>query len=154
MHPMNRRDSLVTTGSMGLLAAVGALACVSSAEAQGAAAPPAPHHHGDPELAAAAHGCIAKGNACLAHAIALLSAGDTSMAGCAAAAFDMHAVMGGLAAVATSGGKRLGELARTAMGFCKDCESECRKHEPHHAACLECADACARTAAACAKYAA
>jgi Cys-rich four helix bundle protein (predicted Tat secretion target) len=151
---MNRRDSILSTGSMALAATLGAVACASSSvQAQGAAAPGAPHHHGDPELAAAAGVCLAKGNACLAHCLALLGAGDASMAGCAAAAFDMHAVMSGLAAVAASGGKRLGELARAATGFCKDCETECRKHEAQHTVCHECAEACARTVAACAGYA-
>jgi Cys-rich four helix bundle protein (predicted Tat secretion target) len=152
---MNRRDSLFTTGSMALVATLGAVACASSnVQAQVAPAPGAPHHHGDPELAAAAAGCLAKGNACLAHCLALLSGGDTTMAGCAAAVFDMHAVMSGLAAVASSGGKRLGELARAAAGFCRDCETECRKHEAQHAVCHECAEACARTVAACSSYAA
>lgn len=150
---MNRRDSLVTTGTLAVLAAVGAAACVGSAQAQGNAAPAATPR-ADPDLAAAAGACLATGSACLALAIAQMGAGDTSMASCAAASFDMRAVMEGLAAVATSGGKRLGELARVAAGFCKDCEVECRKHEGHHAACRACAEACARTVAACAKYAA
>jgi Cys-rich four helix bundle protein (predicted Tat secretion target) len=149
---MNRRDSFATTGSLALLAAVGAIACVGNAQAQGVAAPATPPR-GDPDLAAAAHGCQAMGEACLAHCIALLGSGDTSMAGCAAAVFDMLAVMRGLGAVATSGGKRLADLARVAAGFCKDCEAECRKHEGHHATCRECAEACARTVTACAKYA-
>jgi Cys-rich four helix bundle protein (predicted Tat secretion target) len=150
---MNRRESLATTGTIALLASVGALACVGNAQAQGTAAPTTPQR-GDPELAAAAQACLAKGEACLAHCIALLSAGDTSIAGCAAAVFDMHAVMSGLAAVAVSGGKRLAELSRVAADFCKDCEVECRRHEGHHAPCRECAEACARTVAACARYAA
>ena len=119
--------------------------------AQAAAAPP-PQGHADVDLGDAVAGCLAKGNACLAHCLALLGSGDTSMAGCAHAVYQMHAVMQGLAAVQAAHGDRLAELARVASGFCGDCEAECRKHEAQHLVCKECAEACARTVAACRKY--
>lgn len=81
----------------------------------------------------------------------MLAAGDMSVAGCAPAVHDMHAVMQGLAAAAASGSKHLKELARVAMEFCKDCEAECRKHADKHAVCKEGMEACARTIAACQK---
>jgi len=161
---MNRRDALLTTGSMFVSASLGALACGGGqAVAQNTtvntpktpATPPGhEHHHGDTALFDAAQGCLAKGRACIAHCIALLGAGDTSMAGCAKAVHDMHAVMEGLAAAAASGSKHLPALAKVAMEFCKDCEAECKKHADKHAVCKECMEACTKTVAACQKVAA
>lgn len=148
---MNRRDMLLSTGSMVVSASIGALACGGrNATAQ---TTPAGHVHGagDPGLAEAAYACIGKGQSCLAHCIGMLSAGDTTMAGCAPAVHDMHAVMQGLAAAAASGSRHLKELARVAMEFCKDCEAECRKHADKHVVCKECMEACQRTIAACQK---
>ncbi len=160
---MNRRDALLTTGSMIVSASLGALACGGNrAVAQNTpkAPPPAPGGHahhapgGDPTLAEAAQGCLAKGEACIAHCLAMFAAGDASMGACAKAVYEMHAVMQGLAAAAASGSKHLPALAKVAMEFCKDCENECRKHAAEHAACRECMEACTKTIAACQKVAA
>lgn len=158
---MNRRDMLFTTGStfIGVVSgSLGAIACgggtaVAQNTVKAPASPASPHVHGggDPALAEAAYACLGKGQSCLAHCIGMLAAGDTSMAGCAPAVHDMHAVMQGLAAAAASGNRHLKDLARVALEFCKDCEAECRKHAEHHVVCKECADACARTIAACQK---
>ena len=147
---------IFSTGSMVVSASLGALACGGgTAVAQNAPkTPPTPaqsHGAGDTGLAEAAYACIGKGQACLAHCIGMLAAGDTTMSGCAPAVHDMHAVMLGLAAAAASGSRHLKDLARVAMAFCKDCEAECRKHADHHQVCKECAEACARTIAACQK---
>jgi Cys-rich four helix bundle protein (predicted Tat secretion target) len=109
---------------------------------------------GDPALLEAAHGCLTKGDACIAHCLLMLSSGDTSMAECAKAVRDMHAIMQGLAAAAASGNKHLPATAKLAMEYCKDCEIACRKHADKHTACKECAEACAKTIAACQKVAA
>src|SRR5947209_580134 len=109
MPDMNRRDMILSTGSMVVSASIGALACGgNNAGAQNAkAAPPpspptgAPAHGGsDFTLAEAAYACIGKGQSCLAHCIGMLAAGDTTMASCGPAVHDMHAVMVGLAAAA------------------------------------------------------
>ncbi len=152
---MNRRDMLLTTGSMVVSASLGSIACGGgNAIAQNNPNAPAQHHHGgDQGLAEAAHHCMAKGDNCIAHCIGMLSSGDTSMAGCMKTVRDMQAVMHGLAAAASSGNRNLPALAKVAMEFCKDCEAECRKHADKHAVCKECADACARTIAACQKAA-
>lgn len=160
---MNRRDLLLTTGSMVVSASLGSLACGGgTAVAQntpksppggGGGAGGHHHHGGDEALTEAAYGCLAKGEACIAHCIAMLTSGDTSMSGCMKTVHDMHAVMIGLAAAAASGNRNLPALARVAMEFCKDCEAECRKHADKHAVCKDCADACARTIAACQKAA-
>jgi Cys-rich four helix bundle protein (predicted Tat secretion target) len=160
---MNRRDALFTTGSMVLSASLGALACGGqNAVAQNTPKPPPSPSpasssgggHGDPGVFEAAHGCIAKGDACIAHCIGMLAGGDTSMAECVKAVRDMHAVMVGLAAVAASGNARLPAYAKVAMDFCRDCEAACRKHADHHAVCKECLEACGRTIAACQRVAA
>jgi Cys-rich four helix bundle protein (predicted Tat secretion target) len=160
---MNRRDALLTTGSMVVSASLGALACGGGqAVAQNTPKTPPPpssaggheHHHGDTALFDAAQACLAKGRACLAHCIGLLGSGDTSMSACAKAVHDMHAVMEGLATAAASGSRHLPSLVKVAMEFCKDCEAECKKHADKHAVCKECMEACAKTVAACQKIAA
>jgi Cys-rich four helix bundle protein (predicted Tat secretion target) len=157
---MNRRDAIITTGSMLVSASLGALACGgNNAVAQNTPkAPPPPagqghQHGGDVALVEAAHGCMAKGDACIAHCLAMAASGDTSMGGCGKAAYEMRAVMQGLAAAAASGSKHLPALAKAAIEFCKDCEAECKKHADMHAVCKECMDACSRTIAACQKVA-
>jgi Cys-rich four helix bundle protein (predicted Tat secretion target) len=152
---------MLSTGSMVVSASIGALACGGgTAVAQNTpktpptpGAAPAGHVHGagDTGLAEAAYGCLGKGQSCLSHCIGMLAAGDTTMAGCAPAVHDMHAVMVGLAAAAASGSRHLKDLARVAMSFCKDCEAECRKHADKHPVCKDCAEACAKTIAACQK---
>ncbi|MBX3264290.1 MAG: Csp1 family four helix bundle copper storage protein [Labilithrix sp.] len=159
---MNRRDALITTGSMLVSASLGALACGgNNAVAQNTPkAPPAPapagghaHHGGDPALFEAAQACLAKGEACVAHCLAMLASGDASMGGCAKSVHEMRSVMQGLATAAASGSKHLPALAKVAMEFCKDCEVECRRHADKHVACKDCLDACTRTIAACQKVA-
>lgn len=160
---MNRRDALLTTGSMVVSASLGAIACGGGhAVAQNTktppvgSAPPPPHHHGGGNggLTESAANCFAKGQACLAHCIGMLAAGDTSMAGCAPVVHAMTAVMQSLAALAAAGSPRLPAFAKVALEFCKDCEAECRKHAAVHAVCKECADACAHTVAEAQKIAA
>jgi len=157
---MKRRDAIFTTGSMVVSASLGALACGGqNAVAQNtpkqptpASPPPSPHAGhgvGDPALFEAAHGCLTKGDACIAHCIGMLTSGDTSMADCLRASRDMHAVMHGLAELAASGSARLGAYAKVAAEFCRDCEAACKKHADHHAVCRECMEACTKTIAAC-----
>jgi Cys-rich four helix bundle protein (predicted Tat secretion target) len=161
---MNRRDVILSTGSMAVSASLGALACGGgTAVAQGPKPPPSPpppapghahHPMGDAALLEAAHGCLAKGDACIAHCLMMFSSGDTSMADCAKTVRDMHAMMHGLAAAAASGSKHLAATAKVAMEYCKDCEAACRRHADKHPVCKECAEACAKTIAACQKAAA
>lgn len=157
---MNRRDALITTGSMFVSASLGAIACGGkSAVAQNTPKTPATaspghvHPHGDASLLEAAQGCSAKADACLAHCLAMAAAGDTSMGECGKAVYEMKSVMQGLIAAAASGNKHLAALAKVAAEFCADCEAECRKHADKHVVCKECMEACAKTVAACQKVA-
>ena len=97
----------------------------------------------------AAFDCVKKGEACIAHCLALLSTGDTTMAECAAAAHDMVAAAQALAVIGSSGSKHIAAAARLALEACTDCEAACRQHADKHVICRECADSCARTVAAC-----
>jgi Cys-rich four helix bundle protein (predicted Tat secretion target) len=149
---MNRRDAMMSTGGMIVSAYLGAVACGSrNAVAHDTNAPQGhgDHAHGDTALADAALECVHKGEACMAHCIALLGSGDTSMAGCAAAVNEMKAVMHSLAVLAAAGSKRTADAARFAMKFCQDCEMECKKHADRHPVCKDCMDACHNTVAAC-----
>jgi len=138
-------------------ASVGALACGgNNAVAQNTPKSPPPppastghHHGGDATVHEAAQNCLAKGEACLAHCLAMFASGDAAMGACGKAVYEMRAVMEGLAAAAASGSRHLGALAKVAIEFCKDCEAECKKHADKHAVCKDCMEACARTIAAC-----
>lgn len=157
---MNRRDALITTGSMLVSASLGALACGGNqAVAQNVpkapgSSPPPPSGHGhahggNPALAEAAQACLATGEACLAHCLMMLAMGDTSMGACGQSVHAMQSVMQGLAVAAAAGNKHLPALAKVALEFCRDCEAECKKHAEKHAVCKNCMDACTKTIAAC-----
>ena len=154
---MNRRDAIKSTGGMVVAASLTALACaaqqaVAAAPATPAAPPPTPTPTPASAQGAAteaAFDCVKKGEACIAHCLALLSTGDTTMAECAAAAHDMVAAAQALAVIGSSGSKHIAAAARLALEACTDCEAACRKHADKHVICRECADSCARTVAAC-----
>ncbi len=154
---MNRRDAILTTGSMVVSASLGALACGgATVSAQNAKAPPAAGGTttGLSAVADAANDCVSKGNACIAHCLGMFAAGDLTMAGCARTSYDMTAAMAGLAKVAASGSSHAPAFAKVAADFCRDCEAECRKHADKHPVCKDCMDACTRAIAACASVAA
>lgn len=147
---MNRRDAILTTGSMFVSASLGALACGgATAGAQNAKAPPAGGSSSPTGLGDAALDCLAKGNACVAHCIRMLGAGETAMAGCARSSYDMTVAMEALAKLAASGSSHLPAYAKLAAEFCRDCVAECAKHADKHTVCKDCMDACTRTIAAC-----
>lgn len=148
---MNRRD---------VLAGVGALAVAAKASAANPKAAPATgheHHQNaaipNAALVAAAHECMATGDACKQHCIDRLAEGDQSMADCARSVEQMRAMVGALSQVAAQNGSRLKELAAACGKACRDCEAQCRKHE-QHPPCKACGDACAKCATECEKTAA
>ncbi len=141
---MNRREALLGSTALTAAFALSTLSCAKNAVAHTAE----PARTGDPALADAVLACLKAGNACLAHCIAMVSTGDTSMAGCLSTVTEMLAAMEALSKLAPRGGKRLGETAKALVGYCEDCAVECQKHADHHAVCKECLDACQRTIAA------
>jgi len=147
---MKRRNALI--GGTALAAALGTMAC--TARNAGAQHPGHDHAgHGNDELADAAIDCIRRGNACLAHCIALLGAGDTSVAACATAVEAMKPAMDALAAIAATGNRRTADIARALVKLCEDCEAACRVHADKHPTCRACMESCQRMIAAVAKLA-
>lgn len=142
---------MLFSASLGAIACGGNSAVAQNTAPKAPAPPPAGHAHhqgGDPALLEAVEACIARGEACLAHCLAMLAGGDTTMGTCAKAVYEMKAVMAGVAAAAASGSRHLAALTKVAAEFCKDCEAECRKHADKHAVCKECLDACTKSVAA------
>lgn len=95
-----------------------------------------------PALAAAATDCVARGQACLAHCIRLLSAGDESLGTCADAVSQMIPLCSALQTLATQGSSHTPGLAGVALAACKDCAAACKPHVEHHAECKACYEAC------------
>jgi Cys-rich four helix bundle protein (predicted Tat secretion target) len=95
-------------------------------------------------LVDAALGCVKAGNGCIDHCIELLLAGDTSLGDCARAVQQMLATCDTLAKLAAYDSKFLPEYAKICAEICRNCQTECRKHESHHAACKACAESCAK----------
>ena len=135
--PISRRDLLV--GSAGTMLAAG-LPVAPALAAEEHPGHGAPHQ----ALIAAANTCVAAGDACLAHCLAMFAAGDTSLAACARSVAEMMPACRAVASLATLNAKRLAQFTAPCADICADCESECRKHADTHAICKACADACAR----------
>jgi Cys-rich four helix bundle protein (predicted Tat secretion target) len=87
--------------------------------------------------------CTNRGEICLNHCVALLSTGDTSLKDCVRTVGAMLATSAALMRFAAFDSGRLKEMTKLCVDVCGDCEKECRKHEQHHAACKNCAEACA-----------
>jgi Cys-rich four helix bundle protein (predicted Tat secretion target) len=130
---MDRRELLVGAGAL-------ALASIARGAPQAKAAAPS--------LTEAASECERKAEACLTHCLMMFASGDTSMAACAATVRETLATSHALATLAAANSKHAKELAQVCKAVCKDCETECRKHEAKMAVCKECADACAKMIAA------
>lgn len=93
-------------------------------------------------LVASVKACVAKGEACIKHCIALLNQGDTSLVDCLKTVTAMIPICRALERYAVIDAKHLRELAQLCITVNEECEAECRKHADHHASCRECADAC------------
>ncbi|MBA4173876.1 MAG: hypothetical protein C0511_14785 [Hyphomicrobium sp.] len=101
---------------------------------------------GDPKhkaLILAASACLTAAEVCHAHCLRLLGAGDTSLKICAPLVSATIPVCEALVRLAVLDHGRLKEFAKACADVCADCETECRKHESHHAECKACAEACA-----------
>lgn len=109
-------------------------------------------HTGAAGLADAARKCVAAGDACMSHCLALFVTGDNSVAGCAKTVYQMSAMCEALARLASANSAHLPALAKVCHEVCLDCEKECRKHEKEHAECKACAESCAACAGECKKH--
>jgi Cys-rich four helix bundle protein (predicted Tat secretion target) len=101
---------------------------------------------------ATAH-CVATGNDCLRHCLAMYKMKDTSMSDCADSAFQLVNACGALAALAAVNSEHTGHLANVVAMVCRDCQKECEKF-PKVAECKVCGDSCKACAAECDKVAA
>ena len=131
---MNRRDFIAKSS---LLAA----AAVSPQLAFGAEGHAA-------SLAQVSADCVAKGEECLQHCVESMSTGSKTMAACAASVREMMIYCDALSKAAARKSKHLKALAKITLEACKDCETQCRKHEKMDV-CKVCADACADCAKLC-----
>ncbi len=100
---------------------------------------------------AAAH-CVATGNDCLRHCLGMYAMKDTSMSGCADAAYQVVAACGALQALAAVKSPHVAAVAKGVEQICKDCQAECEKY-PKVAECKACGESCKACAAECAKVA-
>ena len=151
---LTRREALLGATSLG----VAALASPVLADShtghehahQAATANPATQHRA---LVLTALECVGIGEMCLQHCFHQFAAGDTSLAACAVRNQEMTAACKALASLAAASSTQLGDFAKVCIAICKACEAECRKHK-HHPICIETAEACAKTIAACEKLSA
>ena len=143
---MERREFVTGLG------VVAAAAAASSAFAQDHSQ----HMHGaapNQTLINDASQCVSAGEVCLTHCQEMLAQGDKSLADCAKSVRELATVCGGLRSLAAQNAPILAKYASVAAEVCKDCETQCRKHEDKHAVCKACADACAACSAECKKVA-
>lgn len=90
----------------------------------------------------------------IAHCLVLLGEGDKELAACAKTVQDTIASCTALRQMAAANFTYVAKLAGVVGDICKDCETECRKHEKKHSVCRDCAEACAKCAKECQKAAA
>ena len=135
---IGRRNFLASAGVV-VAAGVAGAALAEAAEEPTAKA-------GDPHQGVldAARGCVADGQACLAHCLGMFRNGDTSLAACAQSVAQMLPACTAVAQLTSLNATRLGEFATACRDICDDCEKECRKHADKHAVCKACADSCAK----------
>ncbi len=144
---MDRREFIAAAGT------VAAVASASQAFAQMAAEEPMMHPPKYKALEEAAAHCVATGNDCLRHCLGMYAMKDTSMAGCADAAFQLVAACGALQTLAAVNSAHTGHFAKVVEMICKDCQKECEKW-PKVAECKACGESCKACAEECAKAAA
>ena len=94
--------------------------------------------------------CVATGNDCLRHCLGMATMKDTSMAGCADAAYQLVAACGALQTLAAVNSAQLPAFAKAVGAICTACKAECDKF-PDVAECKVCSAACQTCADECRK---
>lgn len=102
--------------------------------------------HSDGGAVEAAGKCVAAGQLCLQHCIALLAGGDTTMGDCARSTADMVAVSQATQALAAGNSPQLKALAAVALASVTRCAEACSAHAGKHAACKTCGERCEEAA--------
>lgn len=138
---MNRRELLLSAASVFAAATTGK---AFASDHDSMKMDMSHHHHSSRNnaLITAAADCALKANICLQHCLVLLSQGDKDMAACAKSSSQVAALCAALEQMATAESKFLPQLAKVAMGVCKDCEEECKKTDKHPE-CKACGESCA-----------
>ncbi|WP_374595190.1 four-helix bundle copper-binding protein [Aquabacterium sp.] len=140
---MNRR---IVIGSVGFAAFAGlarsALAQHEHHDHAGASAPVNQAPSKFAALVAATSDCAAKGQACLAHCIALLSDGDKSLGKCAKTVSQVVPLCTALQNLAAQDSSYTRALAKVALDACIECAEACKPHAEHHAQCKACYESC------------
>ena len=154
---MNRRQFISSTAAAATLAAVATAAQAHDHHdhaAHGSPAMPAAAPRAYEAVRTAAEHCVAAGQVCLSHCIALLSSGDTSMKDCAVAVNQMLALCGAIQNLAAQNSRLTPVLAKVCVEACKQCAQACKAHAAHHAECKACYESCLNCIQACEKIAA
>ena len=113
------------------------------------------HDHNAPAkhkaLIDSAFACLNHGEICINHCLTTLSTGDTSLKDCMRSVSVMMPMCAALARAGALEASRLKDIAKVCIDICADCETECKKHAEHHAACKACGQSCADCIAECKK---
>lgn len=142
---MDRREFIAAAGT------AAALVSTSQAFAQ-AGEEPMMHPPKYKPLEDACAQCVATGNDCMRHCLGMYAMKDTSMSGCAGAAYQVVAACGALQALAAVNSPHVAAVAKGVEPICKACQTECEKY-PKVAVCKACGDSCKACAEECAKAA-
>lgn len=142
---MDRREFIAAAGTAAMAASA------TQAFAQMAEQPMHPPKY--KALEETAGHCVATGDDCLRHCFGMYAMKDTSMAGCAEAAYQLVAACAALQTLAAVNSEHTGHLAKVVAMVCRDCQKECEKF-PNIAECKACGDSCKACAAECDKVAA
>lgn len=104
------------------------------------------HDHSAPakykSLIDSAFKCMANGEVCTSHCLAMFATGDTSLKDCIRSVQIMMPMCAALARAGALETPRLKEIAKLCSDVCDDCAKECKKHADHHAACKACMESC------------
>jgi len=147
---MDRREFIAVAGT--LAAAASASSAFAQAPAGGEMEEPM-HPPKFKALEESAGHCVATGKDCLRHCFGMYAMKDTSMAGCAEAAYQLVAACSVLQTLAAVNSEHTGHLAKVVAMICRDCQKECEKF-PKIAECKACGESCKACAAECDKVAA
>ena len=162
----NLRETDDHAPGMDRRALLGALAASGTLLSMGAARAEEEHkHHHDAHGDHSGHGdaavhqalvssaleCVKRGEVCISHCISSLGQGDTSLKACLQSVLAMMPSCQALARLAALDAPRLKEFAKVCGDICADCQTECKKHQDHHAACKACGEACGECVEECRK---
>lgn len=95
--------------------------------------------------------CVATGEDCLRHCVAMWSMKDASMAACADSVIQLIAACRALQTLASLNSTFTPAFAKDVSAVCIACEKECRAFYGKYAVCKACGDACLACAADCRK---